>query len=399
VTPVNHNGQTLICLGDPDGFIEEQMVLSPPAFFIASHLDGNNDVTDIQYAFVKQFGGKLLMSDDVHKVVQYLDEHGFLLSDRFLAIRAQVEETFARTRVRQAYCAGKSYPGEEGALRELINGLFSKAGGPGELPRAQGEEGMSARCLIVPHIDLGRGGTAYAHGYWQLSRHARPETVLIFGVAHAACPAPFTLTRKHFATPLGVVETDHGIVERLAGACAWNPFEHEIAHRTEHSIEFQALMLAYLWGSAVRIVPILCNSFTPGSDQPSPDTIEPVQAFLRACREVVTGTEKAVTVIAGADLAHVGPRFGDPFDVDASVLERIEARDREDLAHVAARDAQGWYASVMRDQNQRRVCGLNCIYAALKTVEGLAERGEMLHYGYGADPAGGVVSFVSVLLS
>jgi hypothetical protein len=51
----------------------------------------------------------------------------------------------------------------------------------------------------------------------------------------------------------------------------------------------------------------------------------------------------------------------------------------------------------MKDVNARRVCGVNCIYAALKTVEGSVEPGKLIHYDYAPDPAGGIVSFASVV--
>ena len=53
----------------------------------------------------------------------------------------------------------------------------------------------------------------------------------------------------------------------------------------------------------------------------------------------------------------------------------------------------------MKDANERRVCGLNCLYAFLKTLEGVAGRGNQLHYGYAHDPAGGIVSFASMSLT
>ena len=52
----------------------------------------------------------------------------------------------------------------------------------------------------------------------------------------------------------------------------------------------------------------------------------------------------------------------------------------------------------MKDPNQRRVCGLNCIYAALHTVYGMVQSGELLHYDYAHDPAGEIVSFANVFL-
>jgi len=50
----------------------------------------------------------------------------------------------------------------------------------------------------------------------------------------------------------------------------------------------------------------------------------------------------------------------------------------------------------MKDKNDRRVCGINSIYAALKTAEP-QKAGELLHYGYAHDPAGGIVSFTDII--
>jgi len=61
-------------------------------------------------------------------------------------------------------------------------------------------------------------------------------------------------------------------------------------------------------------------------------------------------------------------------------------------------NAEGFYSSVMKDGNQRKVCGLNCIYSALRTLDGIATIGEPLHYDYAEDPAGGIVSFASIAL-
>ena len=37
--------------------------------------------------------------------------------------------------------------------------------------------------------------------------------------------------------------------------------------------------------------------------------------------------------------------------------------------------------------------------AALKSIDGAAAQGQLLHYGYAPDPAGGMVSFASIALS
>jgi AmmeMemoRadiSam system protein B len=261
-----------------------------------------------------------------------------------------------------------------------------------------GREQISVPCLIAPHIDFHRGGHSYAHGYLRLCRSGQPELVFLFGVAHMAPPVPFILTKKHFETPFGILKTDQDIVRRLASACQWDPYAYEIVHRTEHSIEFQAVMLASLFGPAVQIVPILCGTFGPELVPTTPVIPASVTTFLNTCRDIIGAEQRRVCVIAGADLAHVGRRFGDAFDIDETIVRAVDRRDHEDLQEVVARNPAGFYHSVMKDHNQRRVCGLNCIYAALHTVYDMTHSGELLHYDYAHDPAGGIVSFANVFL-
>ncbi|MBI4560210.1 MAG: AmmeMemoRadiSam system protein B [Candidatus Hydrogenedentes bacterium] len=390
----------MILVRDMEGYVEQQILLSPLAFFIASQLDGLNTVTDIQYLFATHFDGQMLTTDQIEQVTAYLDEHGFLSSDRFLAIRQRIEDEFRKSEIRKPYLAGKSYPTEPDALRKYLDELFVRDGGPGERPQPGITDGLPPlRGLITPHIDLERGGHCYAHGYLRLCKQNQVKSVFIFGVAHVAPPVPIILTRKHFETPLGVVRTDQEIVECLAKTCAWDPFEFESIHRTEHSIEFQVLMLAHLFGTDFRIVPMLCGPFVEERSPTSPDAVEPLAAFLRACRDLVKSLGDSCFVIAGADLAHVGIRFGDDFEITDGIVQSVESRDREDLAHVLELNPTAFYRSVMKDRNQRRVCGINCIYAALKTLEGAATRAELLDYDYAPDPAGGMVSFANIVIS
>ncbi|MCX5768765.1 MAG: AmmeMemoRadiSam system protein B [Candidatus Hydrogenedentes bacterium] len=385
--PVEENGETFICLSDPEGYVDGQVSLSGPAFFVAACLDGTTSMDDIRTAFAKQFGAQI-SEETVHKVVDFLDKSGFLQTETFFELRAEARRAFAAVDTRPAWLAGKSYPGEPGELREFLGHLLHTP------HQAQGhKQSGSVRFLLAPHIDYGRGAAAYAAAYTHTAG-ARPRLVFVFGVAHAGAEAPFVLTRKHFATPFGTVQTEVDVVGRLAEVCPWDPFESEMAHRTEHSIEFQAVLLAHLLGNRLdeaRIVPILCGPLRAETPPADPAHVAGVADFLAACREEARGGD--VLVVAGADLAHVGRRFGDDLDVDEGVVRAVEARDREDLAFALKGDALGFYQSVMRDGNARKVCGVSCIYAALSTVDGTAGGGKLLHYGYAEDPVGGIVSF------
>jgi hypothetical protein len=210
-------------LRDPEGAVEGQIMLTPPAFFIACQLDGRNDIVDIQYAFAKQFGGHILLADDIHRIVMYLDENGFLQTARFAELQQRIVDEYTQSTVRPAYLAGKAYPGEPDQLRAFLDNFFVRDGGPGAWSGTSRRQTLPARCLITPHIDFHRGGHSYAHGYWHFYQQGQPTTVFIFGVAHASPPVPFLLTKKHFATPFGVLETDQEIVRQLESVCTWDP--------------------------------------------------------------------------------------------------------------------------------------------------------------------------------
>jgi AmmeMemoRadiSam system protein B len=398
--PVEHDGNTYIAMSDPSGYVEEQLILTPAAFFIAALLDGRNGPGEVQAAFRKQFGGAQVAEGQIQEVVDYLDDHGFLFNRQFEAIRERVDTEFAASDTRPAYFAGRSYPREPEALRGLIDGFFTGENGPGALPGDAPATDAPLAGLIVPHIDFHRGHAGYAHGYQALFTRRKPDVVFIFGVAHAGAPVPVILTRKHFDTPFGRLETDVEIVERLAAACDFDPFEYEARHRTEHSAEFQAVMLAYHYGTDIKIVPILCSGFLTDLDATTPAGNPSVGKFLDTCRDIVGDPVRNCAVIAGADLAHVGRRFGDDFDIDDTVVQKVAGRDHEDLGHITngAIDPDAFYASVMQDENERNVCGLNCIYATLKALDGRATRASLHHYDYAHDPAGGIVSFASISL-
>ena len=397
--PVEHEGQDLILIQDPAGYIDDQIVLSPPAFFVAAMLDGAHDAEAIQADFKKQFEGESISREQIIEIVEYLDNHGFLHSPRFDKIRKDIEATFQQSDTRPAYLADKAYPSDPDELRTFIDEFFAREAPPDDKGKATPTTNEPCRCLIVPHIDFQRGGHCYAHGYARLFAGPKPDTVFIFGVAHAGAPVPYILTRKNFETPFGIVETDQEILTQLENACPWDPYASEYTHRTEHSIEFQAVMLAYHYGTDVKIVPILCAALCENPDDPKPGENERLNPFLQACQKAVADTDRNVAVIAGADLTHVGKRFGDSFDIDDNIIQFVADRDREDLEHAMKGPPEAFYQSVMQDHNERRVCGLGCIYSALRATQDKTSHAELLHYDYAHDPSGGIVSFASVAMT
>ena len=139
-------------------------MLTPPAFFIACQLDGRNDIVDIQYAFAKQFGGHVLLTDDIHRIVTYLDENGFLQTARFAELQQRIVDEFTQSAVRPAYLAGKAYPGEPGQLRAFLDTFFVRDGGPGAWRSTARRQTPPARCLIAPTLIFTVVGTRMPMG-------------------------------------------------------------------------------------------------------------------------------------------------------------------------------------------------------------------------------------------
>jgi AmmeMemoRadiSam system protein B len=98
-------------------------------------------------------------------------------------------------------------------------------------------------------------------------------------------------------------------------------------------------------------------------------------------------------VIASADLAHVGPQFGDPRPLTPGQLREVEEADRRMLSSVEAGDAEGFFREVARDGDRRHICGLPPIFSAMRLLG--THRGRLLRYGQWPDP-NGTVTFAAL---
>jgi len=371
-----------IVLRDPEGFSERELVLSEAALFLAAHFDGEHSLEQALDAFAARFGDRPA-PEAVRRLEATLDEAFFLETETFTRRRNALLTEFLASPTRLPAHAGVSYPAGTEEAREAVAAFFERARSleePGPRP-----EGV-LRGLVAPHIDLRVGGPCAALAYRCLAEASEAETVIVLGTGHA-CPQPvWAVLEKPFETPLGTVEPDGDACRMLAEA-AGAPEEAAFYHAREHSIEFQAVFLAALnrLGRSFRMVPVLCGSIRdrdPAAGDP----------FLDALTTLLAERGARAIVVAGADLAHVGPRFGDPDPLDTHHLDLLEKKDRETLGHLEDADAAGFHASVLRAGDPRRICGLSPIYALLHALPGA--RGKVLRYEQAREPSG-TVSYAS----
>jgi AmmeMemoRadiSam system protein B len=392
--PIRMDGQDLVCVQDPQNLAEQPIFLNRALLFLVSRMDGQHSLRDIQADFFRATG-EILPMENIENLITQLDEQRYLDSLSFQSYCQELLEAFRQSPSRPACHAGSAYEADPEALLSQIRDYFAPPEGPGS--EAQSDVSKPLRGLIAPHIDFGRGGPTYAHAYGALASYPGADTFIIFGTCHSPMTERFSITGKDYETPLGTVITNKDFVARLSARLD-NRYSDEFPHRGEHSIEFQAVFLQYTLRDIkeFKIVPILVNSFHDIYTQGRSAAEDPeIQRVVEAVRETMEEMPGRKCVIAGADLAHVGRRFGDPSGPTERSLREVERADRAFLELAEAGDAEGVFSSVSADKDSRRVCGYPPIYMTLRCMD--RPKGRLLQYRQWSDmKAGAAVTYAAL---
>lgn len=398
--PIEHEGETAFYLRDLEEIATRSVALSPGGLLLASLFDGRRSASELQGALMTR-GGALLDPGEILKLASDLEEAGLLETGAVAAKRQEALEAFKKSPVRKPALAGASYPEDTLELSKWLGSFYRDPKGPGKAPPER-PSGKAPVGLIAPHIDWHRGGPAYAWAYGALAEREPPDAIVALGVAHASPASPWAMTRKAYETPFGPMAVHDGLYKDIAAALWYDPAADEEAHRREHSLEFQAVWLRFLWRERTPPwVPILCSSFERFCPDKPPSSAPSVEKALERIGETLKRRAEEglrILVLAGVDFAHVGPRFGDQVQLGPEVERRIESEDRRSLERATALDADGFYAATVADGHWRKVCGLSATYTAARWIKALgASQGRLLAYGQAPDPSGGIVSFASAI--
>ena len=105
------------------------------------------------------------------------------------------------------------------------------------------------------------------------------------------------------------------------------------------------------------------------------DRVEQVVSLLK---DAIAASGQRVCLIASANLAHIGLRYGDDKTPTDFSFHRCMQTDLEMLKHVENVDARGFAEFLLKEQDHRHVLGFSAIYLLLRLIE--AEKGEILRY-------------------
>jgi MEMO1 family protein len=390
-SPIKEGEDQFIVLWDPTGLSNEKLVLPLNYFFIVQHFDGEHSVQEIGAMYLKRFG-EFLMPHKVDQLVSELDDKLFLEGTRSESARQQALEVYRQEKVRKAVFAGRSYEAEAGKLEGQLDGFFKSKEGPE--PKASEHRGQPIKGLVAPTYELKHAGPVYAWAYKELEEAQQPDVYVVIGTAYAGLGRLFAVTDKDYETPLGVVPVERGITDYLRAAVP-TCFEEELAHRHEQAVEFQLPFLQYVLGKKKEfaIVPIL-SSFSASSLGDAGVRTD-FEAFVQALRGALAKLDRPYCVVAGAELAHVGMRYGDAAPPTDFSFHRCMQQDLAMLKHVEERQPDEFALFIQRENDQRRIAGFSPIYTLLRLID--AEKGQVLRYDRGiTDQYNSTVTYASM---
>lgn len=406
--PIQEKGETYFVIRDPLEISPSPLIVSPVEFYILNFFDGTRSIPDIQAEVQQRMEGLEIPVDRITKLIDILDTNYFLIGSRFEIHVQQIMDDYHRSPVRQAWHAGGSYPENPAELNHKIDKFYASPDGAGILngtvnagipEHISAPENWQLQAIMVPHIDLRVGGECYTHAYKPLfeSSAANADLYIILGVAHYGGNGFFTTTTKDFQTPLGEVKTDKDFVTRWHENAGTNLSQGDWAHRIEHSIEFQLPFLQHGLKKPFEIVPVLCGSVEPfieGGKRLEDDA--ELTGLIKSLKKTLAETDKRAVLVLSVDLAHMGPKFGDDFDINSEIAQEIQEADYQMFNALSRMDSDTFHDIMVKDLIPRKVDACGAAYTLLSLMDDGA--GKMVSYDQNFQPdTNSLVSYGSMV--
>ncbi|MCW9707646.1 AmmeMemoRadiSam system protein B [Fodinibius salsisoli] len=369
VIPMRENGDEYLYFRDPRQYAPQDFALHRDTGSLLSLLDGRKSLSDLE-----NYLGDGVTKSDVLEFIQFLDKNRLLDSKFFKAYAQNMELKYEHGDVHQSVTAGNSYPENPEELRQYLDEAFDQSipNGTPEKPKA----------LYAPHIDPRVALNSYVEAFAPI-KNLKPKRVVILATSHYAGwypqvyeDHPFILVDKNFQLPLGTINRDQAVIERLKTKQDCGITAQDRAHRMEHSIELHLLFLSYLWQHRFSVVPFLVSSLQELLYMDNGHHGQLVDRFTSLLNNQFAHDDDTFFLISG-DLAHTGKKFGD--EQPASTLfAQVENFDQQFMDYGSNNEPKNMLELLAKDVDPYRICGFPPLYTFLNSMPDL--KGEVLSY-------------------
>lgn len=346
---------------------------------IAARLNGKRTLETIQIELLPLTGGAMVPLELIQKLVHALDEALLLDSPR-------IKTLFDGPVRKPTHIPCEA---DKTELSATIEKLFTTEGGSG-LPgdrTSPAQPNTKLRAVLLPHMDYGRGNITYGHGFKELIEKTDAKIFVVIATSHYSFHR-FTLTRQHFDTPFGRVETDVNHVDRIASLYGDGLYDDIEAHTPEHSIELELVPLKFLMKDRpFRIVPLLVGSFRDRIDKKAdPSEAGDIAKMVRVLQEVEASSTDPICYLISGDLAHIGPKFRDKRKAEGPWLDESRLKDTSIMKALEIASPTAYFQTIADEGDARRICGLPPTWLTLEVAK--PRMGKILHYQQYIDPTG-----------
>ena len=280
--------------------------------------------------------------------------------------------------IRRADFAGSWYPGSESDCRVNIE-EFSDA----SIPCPDDKESVIGG--IVPHAGWYFSGQIACNVIKCLNIKEGPDTCMIFGRHMHTGSDNIIMKEGQWATPIGALEIDTGIAERLTDEFGFT-VETDSRYEQDNTIELQLPFIKYFFPQ-VKIVPI---------------SLPPKEASLKIAKraaEISTNMDRRTIVLGSTDLTHYGYNYGfTPKGVGEDAVEWVKnVNDKRVVDLMLEMDATSVIQESLKNHNACCPGAAGAVIEAAKILG--AKKGKKIIYStsYDIRPNSSFVGYVGIV--
>jgi MEMO1 family protein len=381
-----HEGEELLILRDELQLAPQELALDQDAVYILQKLDGTKSINDIAKELNTELGANVNVAD-LALLIRTLNDSLFIENSAY-----NEALDFLDSDVVYPVCVGTCYPESADELSEYLDKLLAES--------PERAYPQNAKAILAPHIDFRVNTSVYAPAFNAI-KQSEFDVVVQIGTSHYGTQDRFILTNKNFLNPLGELQTDKELVQKLRDELPFELTTNDIAYMPEHSFEFHQILLKHIFPQKqFTILPILVTSFADfigrnesqqSVKQPSSD--ERISIFCATLKKVLSESGKKPLFIISGDLAHIGKRFGDAWSAEEK-LDELRTVDYEVMDAISKGDSRYFFNTIASVNDKNRVCGLPPVYTFLEAIK--PGKSTVLGYEQWNDsPTGTAVSFGS----